>query len=142
MEGTIVAMRYKDVFKLWLYADEILAMGVTAAAIFSSSGETGDGGILLLMLIILAGFSLPSLIAPSCFYLWYRNKSKSNENLSAGYIAAIVSINFLYFLVSILFFDVDFEAALLYLLTTAAGLFSYFIVYKQKSSDKRLTAID
>lgn len=123
-------MKYKDVFKIWLYADVILLLLLIAAAVISGE-NINDGGFVLLAMLIGTGLSLPSLVALSCFYLWHNNKVGSSENFVASYIAAIVSINILYFLSSIILFDFDFEEALLYLVTTASGLASFYLVYKQ-----------
>lgn len=123
-------MKYKDVFKIWLYANVILAIGIAVFS-FLTNGQNGVIWSALLVTGILFFFSLPSLIALCCFHAWYSNKAEENGNFAASYIAAIVSINILYFLSSIIFFDIDFELALLYLATTAAGIISFYIVYKQ-----------
>lgn len=123
-------MRHKDVCKIWLFADVILAIGIAVFS-FLKNGHNGVIWGALFVTGILFFFSLPSLIALLCFHTWYSSRTKGNETFAASYIAAILSINILYFLSSVIFFDIDFELALLYLATTAAGLISFYIVYKQ-----------
>lgn len=124
-------MKYKDVFKVWLYADVILMLLVLVAAAVITGEGIDDGGFVLLAVLVGAGLSLPSLIALLCFHSWYSNKKEEKEKFVTSYVAAIISINILYFLISVFLFNIDIKPALLYLVTTGAGLISFYIVYKQ-----------
>ena len=137
-------MKYKNVFLIWLWADIILSISTlmgTKIYEYLQRNKFGSGNIDFkdLMLIIGVGviFTLPSLVVMLVFHLIYFQNKKIITNYIKPYLLLIFCINFLYLLVSIIFWGVnrvlieEFILIPLFLFTTLAGFTAFFIEHKK-----------
>ena len=123
-------MKYKQVFFIWLLADVFLIIGVLCFGLYEllSGGSIRDTEIFLLMVAIGILASLPSLLIMLLFHLIYSRNAKDTQNYRMPYIALIISINIVYYLISLFGYSITGEFKLLFMATTTAGLLAFYFV--------------
>jgi hypothetical protein len=120
-------MRYLDVFKVWFFADLILALGVFVGGVVFGHNE--DAAIMGMVIGYGLGVSLPSLVCLMIFNAWYKRSGLLADKVVVYFCGAIIVINIIYAIVSAYFFTMGAEFNLFFLATTVAGLISFWIVY-------------
>jgi hypothetical protein len=120
-------MKYKHVFFIWLLANLILAFGLF---IIIATSLKEDLNILFAIIIYGFGISLPLLILLMGFNAVIIHKNRL-QNLKLKYLLAIISINILYFLVSLYFFQSDWEFNFFYIFSFLSGWLSLELVAKK-----------
>lgn len=136
-------MRYKHVFLVWLLADILLAAAlfllVTGRYVTGIDKDFDD--VFLLVILYGVAFSLPSLAVLTLFYLIFHSKPRSISDCKLPYIYAIAGINVLYFLVTLGNGIMDAAFGVFYACSTAAGLLSFYLVYRKRCKNQSDKAI-
>lgn len=123
-------MKYKQVFFIWLLADAFLIIGLLCFGLYEllTGGSKSDIEIFLLVVGIGILASVPSLLIMLLFHFIYTRNVKDTQNYRLPYIALIIGINIVYYLISLFGYRITGEFKLLFMATTTAGLLAFYFV--------------
>lgn len=132
-----IHLNYFSIFRIWFYANLILSsLFIVFAIILTLSTHDGIYDFETVTMVIAYGFMLtiPSLIVLLLSHIIFSRLFIDKITIYNFYTYVIVFINAVYFLVTE-FKNPSFLVLILYLLTTAAGLFSLKIVSRKNKTN-------